>query len=165
MSFCHQYENILLPPPPFPLRRFCNYSPDALRPPGALCRVQKRLLFWPLSIFALFRQIQPCPFFGIHIFHLYCAIHILPFYINLQINRQFLKVAEVVKTWEKLTKSLPSAMFKDSSWLMMMILDVSEMTMMANASCSSSADVPKAKRLEADARRRWPPTVVGEVVE
>ena len=48
---------------------------------------------------------------------------------------------------------------------MMMVLDVSEMTMMANASCSSSADVPKAKRLEADAGRRWPPTVVGEVVE
>ena len=48
---------------------------------------------------------------------------------------------------------------------MMMVLDVSEMTMMANASCSSSADVPKAKRLEADAGRRWPPTVVAEVIE
>ena len=39
------------------------------------------------------------------------------------------------------------------------------MTMMANASCSSSADVPKAKRLEADAGRCWPPTVVAEVVD
>ena len=47
---------------------------------------------------------------------------------------------------------------------MMMVLDATEMTMMANASCSSSADVPKAKRLEADAGRRWPPTVVAEVV-
>ena len=63
-------------PPPFPLRRFCNYSPDALRPPGALCRVQKRLRFWPLSIFAPFRQIQPCPVFDIHISFVLCYPYI-----------------------------------------------------------------------------------------
>ena len=82
-------------PPPFPLRRFCNYSPDALRPPDALCRVQKRLLFWPLSIFAPFRQIQPV----LSLVYIYFICIVLSIYYH------FTYIYRSIDSFKKLLKS------------------------------------------------------------